>query len=214
MYNLWIQNDSMLKETFIALLNRYDNSVLQEELWSEVETKYSAKKRYYHTLQHLDNLLIQLALVRNEIQNWDAILFSMFYHDIIYSPLRSDNEEKSAVLAEQRMKQISVGPETIELCKVQILSTRSHLFSPDNDTNYFTDADLSVLGADRAQYIRYCTQIRKEYSMYPDLVYKPGRKKVLAHFLGMPRIYKTHFFYNKLEEQARQNLQWELHSLN
>ena len=151
--------------------------------------------------------------VKSEIQNWETILFTLFYHDIIYNSIKSDNEEKSAELAEKRMKQISVSNDIIELCKKQILTTKSHIKSTDSDTNYFTDADLSVLGQNWETYLLYCKNVRKEYSIYPALVYNPGRKKVLNHFLSMDRIFKTDFFYNKFEKQAKHNLQKEIESL-
>jgi len=201
----------VLKKTFIELLTKYtDNDLLINELWTEIVKNYSSKKRYYHTLQHLDNLLSQLTDVQGEIQNWETILFTLFYHDIIYNSIKSDNEEKSAELAEKRMKQITVSNYKIELCKEQILATKSHIKSTDSDTNYFTDADLSVLGQSWEKYSLYYNNVRKEYSIYPDLVYNPGRKKVLKYFLSLNRIFKTDFFYNKFEIQARQNLQQEI----
>jgi predicted metal-dependent HD superfamily phosphohydrolase len=39
------------------------------------------------------------------------------------------------------------------------------------------DADLSILGKDLDTYLAYTKMIRKEYSIYPDFLYKPGRKK-------------------------------------
>lgn len=204
----------MLKETFIELLTKYtDNDSLKNKLWTEIEKNYSSKKRYYHNLQHLDNLLSQLTDVKSEIQNWETILFTLFYHDIIYNSIKSDNEEKSAELAEKRMKQISVPNDKIELCKKQILATKSHIKSTESDTNYFTDADLSVLGQNWETYLFYYKNVRKEYSIYPTLVYNSGRKKVLNHFLSMDRIFKTDFFYNKFEKQAKQNLKQEIESL-
>lgn len=204
----------MLKETFIELLTNYtDNESLKNELWIEIDKNYSSKKRHYHTLEHLNNLLYQLTAVKSEIKNWETILFSLFYHDIIYNSLKSDNEEKSAELAEKRMKQLSVSTAEIELCRKQILATKSHIKSTDSDTNYFTDADLSVLGQNWETYLLYSKNVRKEFSIYPALVYNPGRKKVLNHFLSMDRIFKTDFFYKKFEVQAKQNLQQEIESL-
>ena len=49
--------------------------------------------------------------------------------------------------------------------------------------------------------------------MYPDMMYKPGRKKLLEHFLAMPHIFKTAFFRERLEVQARENLMRELELL-
>jgi predicted metal-dependent HD superfamily phosphohydrolase len=204
----------VLKETFIELLKNYTNSDrLTNELWTEIEKNYSSKKRHYHTLHHLDNLITQLTEVKNEIQNWNAILFTLYYHDIVYNSLKSDNEEKSAELAEKRLNQISVSPDTIELCKNQILATQSHIKSTDSDTNYFTDADLSILGQNWETYSLYYKNVRKEYSIYPDLVYNSGRKKVLNHFLSMDKIFKTDFFYKKFERQAKQNIQKEIELL-
>ncbi len=204
----------MLKDTFIKLLTNYtDNVGLTNELWTEIENNYTSKKRHYHTLQHLYNLLIKLTEVKNEIQNWNTILFTLYYHDIVYNSLKSDNEEKSAAFAEKRLKQISVSIDTIEQCKNQILATKSHLICPDSDTNYFIDADLSVLGQNWETYSLYCKNVRKEYSIYPDLVYKQGRQKVLKHFLSMDRIYKTEFFFCKFETQAKRNLTNELNIL-
>lgn len=201
----------MLKETFIELLTNYtDNHRLTDKLWTEISKNYSSKKRHYHTLQHLDGLLTQLTAIKDKIQNWDIILFTLYYHDIIYNPLKSDNEEKSAELAEKHLKQISVSSDKIELCKKQILATKSHLKSTDSDTNYFTDADLSVLGQDWEIYSLYYKNVRKEYSIYPDFMYNSGRKKVLTHFLTMGRIFKTDFFYDKFEMRAKRNLAHEL----
>ena len=202
---------TVLKETYIELLTNYtDNDQLKHELWTEIEQNYADKKRHYHTLQHLDNLLAQLIEIKGEIQNWEAILFTLYYHDIVYDPLKSDNEEKSAALAEKRMKQISVSADTIERCKKHILATKSHLKSTDSDTNYFTDADLAVLGQPWEAYTLYYKNVRKEYAIYPDLVYHAGRKKVLHHFLTMDNIFKTDFFYHKFEKQAKQHIQKEI----
>lgn len=202
---------SNLKEIFSNLLINYTtNSSLINELWDEVEKNYSEKKRHYHTLQHLENLLITLTEVKSEIQHWESILFTLFYHDIIYTALKSDNEENSALLAEKRMQQLSVSNDIIERCKNQILATKSHSKSTDSDTNYFTDADLSVLGQPWEIYSLYYKNVRKEYAIYPDFIYNPGRKKVIQHFLSMNSIYKTDYFYNQFEKVAKENLMKEL----
>lgn len=204
----------MLKETFVKLASAYtDDNLLINELWEEIEAAHSAPKRHYHTLKHLENLLYQLEAVKDQIQNWDAVLFTLYYHDIVYNPLKDNNEEKSAELAAARLSALAVPAGLSQLCKQQILATKKHLFNTDQDTNYFTDADLSVLGQDWHVYSAYAEGVRKEYSIYPDLIYKPGRKKVLQHFLQMDRIYKTDHFYKMLEISAKRNLQQELDGL-
>ena len=202
---------SDLKEIFSKLLINYTtNSSLINELWDEVEKNYSGKKRHYHTLKHLENLFTSLTEVKSEIQNWESILFTLFYHDIIYTALKSNNEENSALLAENRMQQLSVSSDITERCKKQILATKSHAKSTDSDTNYFTDADISVLGQTWEIYSLYYKNVRKEYAIYPDFIYNSGRKKVIQHFLSMDSIFKTDYFYNKFERVAKENLNKEL----
>ncbi len=200
----------MLKQTFTQLALSYsENEILVEEFWIEIETHYSGKERYYHSLRHLEHLLEQLTTIKSELKDWNTILFTLFYHDVIYNALKSDNEERSAELAEKRMKQLGIPLELIERCKEQILATKSHVKSENDDTNYFTDADLSVLGQNWEIYSAYFKNVRQEYAIYPDLVYNPGRKNVLLNFLAMDRIFKTDYFFEKYEKPARENLRKE-----
>lgn len=205
---------SLLKNTFLQLATGYSGDVpLIKTLWQELEEKYSHRKRHYHTLAHLDHLLAVLTETRGAVSGWDCLLFTLYYHDAVYNATKSDNEEKSAELATARMQQLHVPAAMIERCRGQVLATKQHRQHEDADTNLFTDADLSILGQDWDAYARYASGVRKEYSMYPDLLYKPGRRKVLRHFLDMHRIYKTDYFYGKLEANARLNLQRELEQL-
>jgi predicted metal-dependent HD superfamily phosphohydrolase len=203
-----------LRQIFTALTQKYTaDARLGEMLWEEIEKHYTDKKRHYHTLTHLQELFHQLSEVQEQIQDWDTLLFSLFYHDIIYQATSSDNEEKSAALAKERLQSLSLPPEKIAKCVSQILATKGHEKSHESDTNFFTDADLSVLGQSWQAYADYCNRIRKEYSIFPDFVYKPGRKRVLNHFLQMDRIFKTSHFFSKHEHQARRNLAKESQAL-
>jgi predicted metal-dependent HD superfamily phosphohydrolase len=204
----------MIKSVFINLaLEHHPNVKWIEQLWTEIETTYSNPKRHYHTLHHLEHLTQELECIKDKIQDWNTVLFSVFYHDLVYNPLRRDNEERSAAIAEHRLHSIDVPADKIAACKKQILATQKHIFSGDNDTDLFTDADLSILGKEWTIYKAYAQAIRKEYALYPDLIYKPGRKEVVQHFLQMEKIFKTEPFFAKYEKQARQNLQWELEEL-
>ena len=201
----------MLKQTFTGLLSKYTNDKgLITDLWNEIEQNYSKKDRFYHSLTHLENLLQSVNEIKELIEDYDTLLFTLFYHDIIYDSLKSDNEKQSSEIAEKRLKQLSIPIYKIEKCKAQILATKSHDLSSDEDTNYFTDTDLSILGQSWDVYSTYSQNVRKEYSIYPDFMYNSGRKKVLKHFLAMDKIFKTDYFYNKFEQRARINLEKEL----
>ena len=201
----------MLKTIFFELTKKYSNDLqLIDALWYEIDKKYSDSSRHYHTLSHLENVFFQLEEDRNGIEDWDTVLFALFYHDIVYKPTKNNNEEKSAEVPAKRLSEINFPQNKISKSVAMILATKNHLYTGDNDTDLFTDADLSILGQSWEQYTVYFNQIRKEYSIFPDLIYNPGRKKVLTHFLKMDRIFKSAHFYDKLELQARENLSKEL----
>lgn len=201
----------MLKETFTDLAKGYSDDLEQvDRLWEELVSFYTNEHRYYHSLSHLENVFLRLKEIRELISDWDVILFSLFYHDIIYDVEKSDNEEQSANLAERRLSQLQIPVARIQKCREQILATKNHNFHPDPDTNYFTDADLSILGQDWESYQEYARNVRKEYAVFPDALYHAGRTKVLKHFLQMDRIFKTDYFHDRLEKQAKENMQREM----
>ena len=210
-----MRQGSLFEDTFRTEAGRLtDNKVSIDNLWKDIATAYSKKGRHYHNLAHLDNVLSELLQVKELINDWQTIIFSIAYHDFIYDPLKQDNEELSAEVASNKLALLNASNEHKDKCSRQILATKGHQLSPDPDTNYFTDADLAILGSEPDTYDEYTRQIRKEYKYFPNLTYNPGRKKVLKHFLQMEKIFKTSFFAGKYEEQARINLKKELETLS
>lgn len=204
----------MLHESWKNLtLNYTADNALSEEIWQEIKAAHSEKGRYYHTLHHLTYML-QLALHhQNHIQELDTLLFSIFFHDFVYNPKRNDNEEESARFAGNYLLKLKVPTAQIEKCKTQILATKTHISHNNADINYLLDFDLAVLGDNSEKYTEYAANVRKEYAMYPNFMYKKGRKKVLQHFIDMPYIYKTKEFIKEREAQAKANLLTELENL-
>lgn len=203
----------MIKQDFLESLRKYTtDSSQQRTMWAEIEKNYSKSDRHYHNLVHLNSMLAELRMHRDKFDNWDTIIFAITYHDLVYSSLKNNNEERSAEIASKRLCNISYPEKLIAFCRQLILATKKHEPS-DAETNLFTDADLAILGSDPETYREYSKQIRLEYSIYPDIVYNPGRKKVLIHFLKMDSIYKTKVFSDKYELAAKNNLQTELAKL-
>jgi predicted metal-dependent HD superfamily phosphohydrolase len=201
----------MIKGLFFQAVQRYtaDESLILS-LWNDIEKRYSGSGRHYHNLAHLDNLAKELLPYKDRFMHWDAVVFAIAYHDVIYNVLKQNSEERSADYAEEKLALLPLPVDGSQKCRAMILATKSHQVSDDAEINLFTDADLSILGADEQAYTTYFQQIRKEYSIYPGLVYWPGRKKVLQHFLEMKRIFKTDAFFHRYEEQARKNLESEI----
>lgn len=184
-----------------------------ETNWIELRKCYQSSSRHYHNLSHLNHVVRELAKIREEIKDWNTLVFSIAYHDIVYNIFRKDNEHKSAGYAVKKMQSFKYDLKKTEKCRSQILATGLHELSDDSDTNFFTDADLSILGTTLDTYVLYASQIRKEYRRYPNMLYNNGRIKVLRHFLKMPRIFKSDHFANLYEEKARINMAWEIENL-
>lgn len=201
----------MLQDIFKSLANQFtDDQYLIDSHWEEIETQYSTEGRFYHNLTHLESVLQELVEVKENIEDWYAVLFTLFYHDLIYHVLQKNNEESSAELAATRLFELKCPPKIIETTRQQILATKLHELSEHSDTNWFNDADLSILGQPTSVYTKYMEKVRNEYKIYPAVIYNKGREDVLRHFLRMPRIFKTDHFHEKYEYQAKVNMEMEV----
>lgn len=203
----------MIKQKFLNLIRKHSsNEDYNLECWNEIENNYSSKSRHYHNLEHLDNMISELSKIQLEVNNLDCLLFAIYYHDIIYKPTKSDNEHQSALLFKNRIAKTSF--DKLSECIAQIEATKEHKLSAENDTNILLDLDLSVLGKSTEEYKKYSENIRKEYRIYPDFMYRKGRKKVLKSILELDFIYKTDYFKQLYENQAKKNLTLELNQLS
>lgn len=202
-------NLQQLFETLLLNIG-FDQSKI-ESLWHDLEKVYSAKSRHYHNLTHLEEMIALYEIHNSQLQFPDEVLYSIFYHDYVYKVTRKDNELKSAEHA------LSILPSNTTLNKQlvcdMICATQLHQHNENEDTNWLIDFDLKVLSKDWEGYKIYCNQIRKEYKIYPNILYKPGRKKALQHFLENSSIYQTEEFKTKYEVKARENIQKEISTL-
>lgn len=201
-----------LRNTFFQLISKYstDEKII-ESAWNKINTAYNKIGRYYHNLTHLEKMFHEFSEIASNIEQTDAFQFAIFYHDIIYNILKSDNEFKSAEIMEQELKNTHF--KQIELCKELILATKNHKKNSREDINYLIDIDLAILGSHKMDYSVYCNQIRKEYKVYPKILYNKGRRNVLYSFLEKDFIYHTAYFRDKYENKARENIQMELNCL-
>jgi len=187
-----------------------DKSDKIQHFWNETVFYYSEKNRFYHNLTHIKKIIDLIIENKKVVSDLEALIFSAFYHDIIYLPFRKDNEKASAILLENHLSKLQIPQKIIKKSYFQIIATKTHIKSSDFETNFFLDCDLSILGENSIIYNEYTKNIRKEYKFIPIEKYKIGRKKVLEHFLKMDFIYKTNFFRTKYEKQARNNINCEL----
>lgn len=167
--------------------------------------------RFYHNAGHIYHLLTLYDEYKTKLDKKSVVVFSIFYHDAVYVPGRSDNEHKSAGMAEEKLKKLYAADDVIANVVAFILATKNHhaVTARDNDRKYFLDFDLSILAADKEAYAVYVKNIRKEYSFLPAEQFAAGRKAFVQNALRLPHLFFTPDF-RRQEEAARQNLQREL----
>jgi predicted metal-dependent HD superfamily phosphohydrolase len=171
---------------------------------------YSAPNRYYHNLAHIEDCLDVLSGLGNiSTADRDILAQAIWWHDVVYDPVRSDNEELSAQIAEQNLP-ADIGKEVGRLIRL----TASHQVEPgDHLGAILISIDLSILGADPTRYDIYASSIRKEYAHVPDQAYRVGRSEVLRRFVDRPIIYPDADFAKKYDRRARENIAREMASL-
>jgi predicted metal-dependent HD superfamily phosphohydrolase len=202
-----------LKKEWVDIASKYRNDeTLIETLWDEIYSRYSSKKRHYHNLEHINNMLSLAKEHDNDSMDYDKLRLAIWYHDIVYKPKRSDNEVKSGDIALDRCRELGFGVKSCEGIRKAIIASKSHTTNTihENFRHVFLDLDLAILATSWKEYLSYTKKIRKEYSMFPDFLYKKGRKKVLQHFLERPQIYHTQKYRDLWEAKARENIQKEL----
>jgi len=178
--------------------------------WQIITAHYEAPGRFYHNLAHLADLYQWFDLYHAELTNPFCFEMAIWFHDLIYDPLRSDNEQQSARFATGLLRKWRSEPARIARVEQLILATDGHQPRSEHpDQPWFLDFDLSVLGSDPKRYDQYAQHIRQEYQMFSDEAYRVGRRQVIERLLERERLYLTEAFFAEMENQARENLSRE-----
>lgn len=203
-----------LQQQWIALGPTFDTPI-GKRVYASLEKRYSAGNRYYHNLQHLELMFRLYDQYRSQLLAPEIVAHSIFWHDAVYRVRQKDNEEQSAKLAATILPGFGVSASDIGLIETFIRATQSHRLPAGThpDLAWLLDFDLAILGSEWLDYEQYTKQIRREYRVYPDLLYRPGRLKVLKHFLELEHFYHTEPFRLEYESRARMNLTRESETL-
>jgi predicted metal-dependent HD superfamily phosphohydrolase len=173
---------------------------------AEIERRYAEPGRHYHTLAHLDACLDTFELVRSLCVRPDEAELALWLHDLIWTPLGTDNEEQSAAWAEARCRAAGLPAELGARVAALILATRHDGATLSGDAAVVADVDLAILGASYEAFDRYEAAIRAEYASVPDATFRAGRARIVRAFLARPAIYATQPLHDALELRARENL--------
>jgi predicted metal-dependent HD superfamily phosphohydrolase len=178
-----------------------------EQLLAGLIGRYAQPHRAYHNLAHIHDCLAQLEWGRELLARPAEVEIAIWFHDAIYDPRRSDNEEQSALWAQRALLAGGVADEAVIRVANLIRLTTHQEEKLGGDGAVLCDVDLAILGAEPERFDRYNRQIRQEYAWVAEKIYREKRGEVLAGFLRRPTIYHTQPFIERYETQARANLE-------
>src|SRR5262245_55846086 len=125
-------------------------------IFDDLARAYAAPARHYHNLEHIASMLGLLEKHRAPDNDEPALLLAGWFHDAVYDTKASDNEERSADLADAWLGPLGVPKAVLAKIRRLILLTKSHEPADDDaDGKLLVDADLAILGASPAEYERY-----------------------------------------------------------
>ncbi|MCX4906581.1 hypothetical protein [Streptomyces sp. NBC_00878] len=188
--------------------------------------RWSEPQRRYHTLAHLTAVLDHIDVLetyeRTETTertegaekytaDADLVRLAAWFHDAVYLPDRSENEERSARLAERALPEAGVSEAaTAEVARLVRLTVTHAPADDDRNGQVLCDADLAILAAPPAAYAAYTAAVREEYAFVPPEAFREGRAAILRQLLELPRLFHTPYGAREWETTARWNIRGEL----
>lgn len=204
---------SELRERCTTLLRRLgaarDSSALSDALLAA----WSMPERAYHGLAHLEDCLAQLDRAEADPTTRDLVEAALWFHDAVYDPHASDNEERSAAWAAEALTAAGISVDLANQVARLVRLTAGHGPVPDVAGQLVCDIDLSILGRPVEAFDDYDRRVRAEYAWVPEPAYRAGRTRVLQDFLHRDPLFQTPAFRRRFERQARVNLRRALAAL-
>ena len=175
-------------------------------VWQKLEEHYREPHRFYHDLGHLEHCLAELDAANGRIKEFDATEMAIWFHDIIYVYGAKDNEELSAVTFRECAANHMPEDFVERVCEL-IIATKHTGKAEDEGMAFLVDIDLSGFGLPWEGYHADSMALRKEAPEVSDEQYYQGKLRFLDALVGWPQIFQTEYFNDRLEANARANIQ-------
>jgi predicted metal-dependent HD superfamily phosphohydrolase len=156
----------------------------------EVIKRYSENHRFWHTLEHLEDVMLKIYYLLGNTITWNEykiLLVVAIFHDIVYDPKRKDNEEKSVeymrscIYGLSSMNVLRVSFPTIKEISDIILATKHHK-SKERLSVIFNSIDTSVIDEPFQVLIEWEDGIYNEFKWVGKEEYKKGRLDFLENY--------------------------------
>jgi predicted metal-dependent HD superfamily phosphohydrolase len=215
-----IGDETELRAAWTAAIG--DDPAALAEL-DDVVARHREPHRRYHGVRHVTWVVRHVHELAADVPASDlgAVVAAAFYHDAVYDPRASDNEEQSARLAERVLGELGWDAARRRRVGDLVRATAAHAVPAARDTGVadadvavLLDADLAVLGSDPAAYQAYARGVRVEYAHVGDAAWREGRGQVLRDLLARDPLYATAPARARWATRAAANMTAELASLS
>lgn len=182
-----------------------------QALGRDLLERWSEPHRRYHTRDHLRAVLANVDELGGLATDVSAVRYAAWFHDAVYNGEPGEDEQRSALLAEEMLPRCGVSAERVaEVARLVRLTATHQPAADDPDGRVLCDADLAVLAGQPRDYLAYTTAVREEYAHVSDAEFRQGRAAVLRQLLEVPRLFHTPLGRARWEDRARVNVRAEL----
>ncbi|XP_067677643.1 uncharacterized protein [Haliotis asinina] len=181
-----------------------------DKWWTTIVNKYTEDQRHYHTLDHIADMCVFYNNWKQRLRNSSAVALAIFFHDIVYDPKSSSNEQDSIQMFRDFAHEAELDAYLKDAAIQLIDATITHVAVDNTDLKFFLDFDMAVLGRPAEGYSNYASQIQREYGHLDNATFNSKRSQVLQNFLARDHIFSTEEFTQLYEGKARSNMAKEI----
>lgn len=173
-------------------------------VYADLCSRMNSPGRRFHNLGHIDDCLRRFDEVARHLDDRDAVELGLWFHDAVYVPGDPTNERRSAELFLRQ----SAGARGVLRRRVTalILTTKRDRTPRSNDSKFIDDIDLAGFGASWDEFMRNGELLRNEFAKQSDADYNRGLSSFLLSLRRRARFFRTDYFAQRLERQARRNV--------
>lgn len=173
-------------------------------VYADLVRRLDAPDRVFHNLRHIDDCLRGFDEVAPHLRDADAVELALWFHDAVYAPGDPANERRSADLF---VAQAGGAPHVLRARVVSlILATERRQAPRTEDARFVDDIDLAGFGVGWAAFAASSARLRREFADLDDGAYYRGQWKFLSRLRRRPTFFRTAWFRERYEAQARANL--------
>jgi predicted metal-dependent HD superfamily phosphohydrolase len=176
--------------------------------------RWAEPQRRYHTPDHLAFMLEVIDRHAELAGDADSVRLAAWFHDAVYDPRASDNEERSAQLALDALPGLGApARRSDEVVRLIRLTKDHHARTGDTNGGLLCDADLAILATPPAQYAAYARLVREEFNFVPEELFRASRRNILQRLLDLPVLFHIVPERHSWTARAHTNLSAEIDRL-